>query len=271
MAHLVSQDGSIDMKRYGRVRLWGSVGFLVAVFSAGAWFEAVGMRHFPMWTILTMGLVCASTWAMPDYKEAPHPEDTSPSVRAILHQSVVRWFFVTLFFHVLAHICVYAFFSLYCDSLGYSKTTIGLLWAISVVMEIGWFFTQSRWLPRLSLTAWLVVCGAAGMLRFGLTAGFASTLLALLAAQMLHAITFATHHSVCIALLSHHFPGRLRGRGQALYTVVGYGVPGVLGGVAGGYISTHWGLATVYWMALAISAIATGCAFKVWRLQHPAI
>jgi MFS transporter, PPP family, 3-phenylpropionic acid transporter len=271
MAHLVSHGGAIDMKRYGRVRLWGSVGFLVAVFSAGAWFEAFGMRHFPLWTMVTIGLVCASTWLMPDYKEAPHPKESSTSVLPILQQSAVRWFFITLFFHVLAHIGVYAFFSLYCDALGYSKTTIGLLWAVSVVVEIGWFFTQSRWLPLLSLTAWLVVCGAAAMLRFGLTAGFASTLLVLLAAQMLHAITFATHHSVCIALLSHHFPGRLRGRGQALYTVIGYGFPGVLGGVAGGYISTHWGLGTVYWVSFAMSTVATACAFKVWRLQHPAV
>jgi MFS transporter, PPP family, 3-phenylpropionic acid transporter len=125
--------------------------------------------------------------------------------------------------------------------------------------------------PLLSLTAWLVVCSAAALLRFGVTAGFASTLVALLAAQMLHAITFATHHSVCIALVSHHFPGRLRGRGQALYTVIGYGFPGVLGGVAGGYISTHWGLGSVYWASLAVSAVATGCAIKVWRLQHPAV
>jgi hypothetical protein len=44
MAHLVSQGGAFDTKRYGRVRLWGSLGFLVTVFAAGAWFEAFGMQ-----------------------------------------------------------------------------------------------------------------------------------------------------------------------------------------------------------------------------------
>jgi MFS transporter, PPP family, 3-phenylpropionic acid transporter len=251
------------------VRLWGSLGFLLAVFAAGAWFEAFGMRHFPLWTVLTIALVCVSAWWMPDYKEAPHSKEQRLAVLPILKQRAVRWFFVTLFFHVLGHIGIYAFFSLYCDALGYSKTTIGLLWGWSVVVEIVWFFTQSRWLPRLSLTAWLVVCSAAAMLRFGMTAGFASTLLLLFLAQTLHAVTFATHHTVCIALLSHHFPGRLRGRGQALYTVIGYGFPGVLGGVAGGYLSIHFGLGSVYWAALGISTIATACAFRVWRLRHP--
>ena len=42
------------LERYGRVRLWGSVGFLVTVFLAGAWFEHFGMTHFPAWTALTL-------------------------------------------------------------------------------------------------------------------------------------------------------------------------------------------------------------------------
>ena len=75
--------------------------------------------------------------------------------------------------------------------------------------------------------------------------------------------------TLCIALLSHHFPGRLRGRGQALYTVIAYGFPGVLGGLAGGVLSSKYGLAIVFWSSVAISIIATSGAFKVWRLQHP--
>ena len=121
----------------------------------------------------------------------------------------------------------------------------------------------------LSLTGWLVLCSVAMVLRMGITASSASVLAALLLAQALHAFTFATHHTVCIALLSHHFPGRLRGRGQALYTVIAYGLPGVLGGLAGGVISSKYGLSSVFWLSIATSLIATGCAFKVWRLQHP--
>ena len=82
--------------------------------------------------------------------------------------------------------------------------------------------------------------------------------------------TFAAHHTVCIALLSHHFPGRLRGRGQALYTVVGYGFPGVLGATLGGALSTRYGLASVFWAGLVSGLLATACALRVWRLQHPA-
>lgn len=268
LAHLVSQGGAFDAKRYGRVRLWGSLGFLVTVVSAGWWFQRFGMVHFPAWTLVTLAAVAVSVWLLPDFKETAHFEAEHPNMWPVLRLPAVRWFFAAVFFHVLAHIFIYVFFSLYLDSLGYSKTVIGLLWALSVVIEIGWFFFQGRWLPLLSLTGWLVLAAALMALRMGLTAGLPLVLPLLLLAQALHAITFAAHHTVCIALLSHHFPGRLRGRGQALYTVVGYGLPGVLGGLGGGLLSSALGLGSVFWLAAGCALVAMGCALRLRRLER---
>ena len=268
LAHLVSQGGAFDAKRYGRVRLWGSLGFLVTVVVAGWWFERFGLGHFPAWTLATLIAVVVSVWRLPDHKEAVHHDDDHPAVWPLLQQPAVRWFFAAVFFHVLSHIFIYVFFSLYLDSLGYSKTQIGLLWAASVLIEIGWFFTQGRWLHRLSLTGWLVLASALMALRMGVTAGLPTVWPLLLAAQALHAITFAAHHTVCIALLSHHFPGRLRGRGQALYTVIGYGLPGVLGGLGGGVLSSALGLSAVFWLAGGLAGVATLCAMRLRQLDH---
>jgi PPP family 3-phenylpropionic acid transporter len=134
------------------------------------------------------------------------------------------------------------------------------------MVEIVWFYTQGRWLPRLSLTAWLLLCALLTALRMGITAGWASVWAVLLFAQCLHAFTFAAHHAVCTALLSHHFPGRLRGRGQALYVTLAYGVPGVLGGLAGGVISSSLGLPSVFWACSVCALLASFCAWRVWRL-----
>jgi PPP family 3-phenylpropionic acid transporter len=270
LAHLVSQGGAFDARRYGRVRLWGSLGFLVTVVAAGWWFERFGLGHFPAWTTASLAAVMLSVWLLPDFKEVHHHEEAHPDVWPVLRQPPVRWFFLAVFFHVLSHIFIYVFFSLYLDSLGYSKTVIGLLWALSVVIEIGWFYTQGRWLPRFSLPGWLVLAAGLMALRMALTAGLPLVWPVLLLAQALHAITFAAHHSVCIALLSHHFPGRLRGRGQALYTVVGYGLPGVMGGLGGGLLSSAFGLASVFWLSAVCAAVAMGCALRLrhWT-RHP--
>ncbi|MEZ5703041.1 MAG: MFS transporter [Burkholderiaceae bacterium] len=241
LAHLVSQGGAFDARRYGRVRLWGSLGFLATVVAAGWWFERFGMGHFPLWTAVTLLAVVVSVWCLPDGKEPVHPVEVHPNMGPILRQPAVRWFFAAVFFHVLSHIFIYVFFSLYLDSLGYSKAVIGMLWAVSVVIEIVWFLTQGRWLPRMSLTAWLVLASALMVLRMGITAGLPWVWPLLLLAQALHAITFAAHHSVCIALLLTPFSGAAQGRGQALYTVVGYGLPGVLGGLGGGLLSSAHG------------------------------
>ena len=269
MAHLVSQGGAFDAKRYGRVRLFGSLGFLLTVFAAGAWFEHFGMQDFPGWTFLSLLAVTVSVWLLPDLKEAVSVRENKVAVWPVLQQKAVLWFFSAAFFHVLAHMGVYVFFSLYLDSLGYSKVWIGLLWAVSVIVEIAWFFTQARWLPKLPMTAWMVVSSAAMVLRMLATAEWASVLWILLLAQALHALTFAAHHTACVALLSHHFPGQLRGRGQALYTVIAYGFTGVLGGLVGGWMSDGWGLQSVYWASMGAAMLATWAAFRVWRLQHP--
>ena len=105
------------------------------------------------------------------------------------------------------------------------------------------------------------------VVRMMLTAWAVEWLWALLLAQVLHALTFATQHTACIALLSHHFPGRLRGRGQALYASIGYGVPGVLGALGGGALSDALGLSSVYVASMGAAALACMCAWQCMR-QH---
>jgi MFS transporter, PPP family, 3-phenylpropionic acid transporter len=268
MAHLVAGDWG----RYGKVRLWGSAGFMVTVFAAGAWFERSGMGSFPAWAAVTLAAVLACTWWLPNVKEAPHHAAHAPqgAIAAALAQPVVRWFFASLLFHVMAHFAIYAFFSLYLDSLGYSKATIGALWAVSVIVEIGWFYAQGRLIGRYCMEQWLVICGAATVLRMGMTATMGNWLAALFLAQALHALSFAAHHTACIAMVSKHFPGRLRGRGQALFTVIGYGFGGVLGVLAGGAVVARWDFQAMFGAAAALGLLATACAARIRRVHDQA-
>lgn len=266
MAQLVAGDWG----RYGRVRVWGSAGFMLTVFAAGAWFERWGMGSFPGWTAVTLAAVLVCTLWLPDVKEPASPTEGGmrEPVGPVLRQPAVRWFFASLLFHVMAHFAIYGFLSLYLDSLGYSKATIGLLWAVSVAVEILWFYAQGRLLGRLPMEHWLVVCGIATILRMAITAGLGGWLAALFVAQVLHALTFATHHTACIALVSRHFPGRLRGRGQALFTVIGYGLGGTTGVLAGGAIASRFGFPAMFTVAALLGLAATACAWRVRRLAE---
>ncbi|MFZ9665957.1 MAG: MFS transporter, partial [Limnohabitans sp.] len=265
MSHLVSAGGQFDVRLYGRVRLWGSVGFLVTVIVAGAWFEQRGMQDFPALTWLTLLAVNVSVWCLPHRPEVTQGAEDKPSVLPVLLQAHNLSFFASVFFHVLAHFSIYIFFSLYLDSLGYGKLMIGVLWGVSVVVEILAFYTQSRWLHHFSLTGWLLVCSAVMVVRMLMTAWGAESLLLMLVAQCLHALTFAVHHTACTAWLTRHFPERLRGRGQALYSTIGYGLAGVVGAVGGSTLSGHWGLQGVFWASVPVALLGTWFAWVLRR------
>ena len=227
------------------------------------------MGEFPLWTIATLAAINLSVWQLPNVREEANHAPGQAGFTDVLRQPQTLWFFATLFFHVLSHVAIYTFFSLYLDELGYGKDMIGVLWALSVVVEIVGFFTQSRWLHWLSLPAWLCVSTGVMAVRMGLTAWFGQVLWVLLLAQALHVFTFAIQHTVCIAWLSQHFPGRLRGRGQALYAVIGYGFTGVLGALGGAALSTRFGLQTVFLAAIPIALMGVLSALMLRRNATP--
>jgi MFS transporter, PPP family, 3-phenylpropionic acid transporter len=262
---LQTPDGGIDARRYGRVRVWGSVGFLVAVTSFGALLERFGIGLFPGFVALMNALMLAAALRLPRQAASKAHTEPAPAALPLLKRPAVAWFFASVFFTVLAHTSLYAFFSLYLVQLGYGKTAVGALWAVSVAVEIVFFWTQGRWFALLSAERWLQVVAAVTALRFAITAGAGSWAVALVLAQFTHAITFAAHHAACITLVSRLFPGRLRGRGQALYTTLGYGFSGVLGGVGGGWIIEAAGFAAVFWAACGAAALALACATAARR------
>jgi PPP family 3-phenylpropionic acid transporter len=136
-----------------------------------------------------------------------------------------------------------------------------------VLVEVAWFYFSGRWMHRLSMHGWLLVAALASAVRFAAIAAFGGQLAVLVAAQCLHALTFAAQHSACIAVVSRHFPERQRGRGQALYAVLGYGASGVLGGVAGGALSEALGFASVFWAAAVASLAAALCCRRAMALS----
>ena len=262
LAHLVSPDGPLDMRRYGRVRVWGSVGFISSVTLTGLALQALGIAWYPTLVVALLGALLWAALRLPTLPEPPHPAANSKGALAVLRQPVVAWFFASVFLTVLAHTSLYAFLSLYLDSLGHGKAAVGLIWAVGITIEVFWFWFQGRWLPSQSMHGWLVTAALVTSLRLAAVAAFGGTTWVLVLSQCSHAITFAAQHSACIAVINQHFPGRLRGRGQALYAVLGYGASGVVGGVAGGALSEAYGFPAVFWAGSVAGLLAALCSWR---------
>ena len=266
LARFLQTDTGMDTRRYGRIRVWGSIGFILSVTLAGFLLEAVGIHAFPYVVSATLVLLCVAAARLPSRVDA-HTEaaQDSASVVSVLRQPRVAWFFATIFFTVLGHTALYTFLSLYLDDLGYGNSVVGLVWAVSVSAEIAFFWVGARWSGRILPVRWLWWAAVLGVLRFGSIAAFGHWIVVLVAAQLLHAVTFAAQHAACTAQLGAFFPGRLRGRGQALYAVLGYGLSGVIGGLGGGLLTEHFGFAAVFWAATASAVVAVGCASQLQR------
>ena len=255
-----------DLTHYGRVRLWGSVGFILTVTLAGPLLDWYGIRFMPWIALALLVLVLVSSMRM---AETPHGEllQVVPSVLAQLKRREVAAFFASTFLMIAAHASLYVFYSLYLAEIGYSNTVIGLMWSLGVIMEIAFFFYQAPIFKRFGVQRLMIASLLIAVARFLMIGLGAQSLVLLLVAQVLHAATFGVHHSASVATLQRWFSGPLQARGQALFTSISYGLGGTLGGlVLSGFWDT-FGPQTVYLVAAMFALGGAGAAAMSYRWQ----
>lgn len=258
-----------DLTHYGRLRLWGSVGFILAVLLAGPFLDRYGIRLMPWIALGLLVLMLVASLRMHE-DTAAHGARPAPSVAALLRRKEVIAFFASTFLMIAAHASLYVFYSLYLAQIGYSNTVIGFMWSLGVAMEIVFFFYQAPLFRRFGVRALMLASLLLAALRFLLIGFGADSLLLLVLAQVLHAASFGAHHSASIVTLQRWFDGPLQARGQALFTSISYGLGGTLGGLVMSLFWDSFGGAAVYLAAAAFAlagAAAAGCSYR-WQLQH---
>ncbi|QWD91800.1 MFS transporter [Polynucleobacter sp. MWH-Braz-FAM2G] len=231
--HALYKDNSFD-KRYGRLRLWGSIGFIAMVLLAGELFQRKTIELYPIVGTVVLGLLALITFSLREPK-MERRKMIKGELLVVLFNPDVRWFLVSGFFMIFAHASLYVFYSLYLAGLGYDKFQIGLFWALGVFAEVVFFYFQSKVMSRLDAEVILQATFGIGVIRFVLIA-FMPITSVLIVAQLMHAGTFAAHHSAANKLLQRWFTGPVQARGQALMATVSYGLGGTLGGLVAGWI-----------------------------------
>jgi PPP family 3-phenylpropionic acid transporter len=260
--HALFKDNSFD-KRYGRLRLWGSIGFIAMVLVAGELFQRKGIELYPIVGMIVLSLLALITFLLHEPK-MERRKMVKGELLVVLFNPDVRWFLLSGFFMIFAHAALYVFYSLYLSNLGYNKFQIGLFWALGVFAEVIFFYFQSKVLSRLDAEVVLQASFGVGVVRFALIALYPLTPV-LIFAQILHAGTFAAHHSAATKLLQRWFTGPLQARGQALMATISYGLGGTLGGLCAGWIWDAFQPRDVFVM----SALACGLAGMAIQKLRP--
>ncbi len=239
--------------RYSRIRLWGSVGFIGTVVVVGPLLDRYQTVVLPGILIGLFAAIWLFSLFVPE-RLADHRHLPAVSLRRTLRSPPVVALIVACSLLQASHGPYYGFFTLYLEDHGYSRPVIGQLWALGVIAEIVVFLLMHRWLPRVGARALLLISMALAGVRWWLIGAFVDSPLLLLIAQLLHAATFGTYHASAIDLVRRFFPGRLQGRGQALYSSMSFGVGGAVGSLYAGYFWEGFAPAWAFYAA-ALAAV----------------
>lgn len=232
---LVATQG--DPGAYGRIRLWGSIGFIGGVALVGPLLDSLGTATLPIWMGLALLLLTVIVWPA----SAPAPVSSVPEVvtrlRDRLREVRVVAFFVANFLMIFAHASYYVLYSLFLEQHGYSKASIGAFWTIGVVAEVVLFRWQQVLFVRFAAMSLLAFSIGLAAIRFTMIGSSDGSLWILLSAQLLHAFTFGLHHSAVMKVLHQWFGAKQQAQAQALYVTLAYGLGGALGGL---FVSALW-------------------------------
>jgi PPP family 3-phenylpropionic acid transporter len=244
-----------ETHRYSGIRLWGSVGFILAVVALGPVLGRFGIGYLPYILALVFLLIWISSLVVPESAAGHLPLDQE-RLRDVLKRPVVLSLLAVCFLVQASHGPYYAFFTLYLEDYGYSTALIGQLWALGVLAEIGVFLLMPVLLPRFGARRLLLMAVALTILRWLLIAGFAANPAVILFAQTLHAASFGLYHAVAIFLVHRLFTGAHQGRGQALYSSISFGAGGAAGSLISGYLWSGIGPQAMYLLSAAVSLAA---------------
>jgi len=249
-----------EPQRYSRVRLWGSVGFIIAVLGVGSWLDSHPINLLPSIVVCLLTGICLVTLIVPDARPQHHEHDSVGIFKIIKQPTVIAFLTVGMLLQI-AHAPYYVFYSVYLKSYHYSATLTGSLWALGVIAEILLFIFMKQIMAFCSLRAILLSSILLAMSRWLIISWCADQLSLLIIAQLLHAASFGATHIATIHLVHRYFGQQHQGKGQALYSSLSMGLGGMLGSFYSGYFWEQIGGQIIYSIGAAICVFAFFIAF----------
>ena len=208
--------------QYGRVRLWGSVSFILATLAGGKALEWLPESAI-FWVLLaSFAVIFAAAFFLPDTRVEGAPIRLGALSRLFASPVFLLFLLVSALLQS-SHQAVYIFGTLHWRAIGIESSTIGALWAVGVVAEVALFAFGTRLLTRLGPGRMMLLAAIAGLVRWPILAT-ATTLPVLFAAQILHALTFGATHLAAMAFIAQAIPHRLSATAQSLHGTVALGL-----------------------------------------------
>jgi PPP family 3-phenylpropionic acid transporter len=235
---------------YGRLRLFGSVGFIVTAVLAGQLLSHESLHLFPLLLAAILILLAVCCWP---FERSAHPASTGADADRRIDWQV--WaLLVVLTLHQVAHGPYYAFFSIHLEESGYSHSSIAFMWSLGVIVETAAFAGGGLLQGRLGLRRMLRLALLLTPLRWLLLAAPLSLPLLVLV-QSGHAVTFAMAHLAGVQLVQRLVRPGSRRLAQSLYSGLSFGLGMVVGTASAGLCYSRCGGSTSFALAGLLSVL----------------
>jgi PPP family 3-phenylpropionic acid transporter len=245
-------------KIYARIRLWGSIGFVIVAMLSGELIERYSAEAFSYIGIVILAGLFISTLLNKQPRIAKKSSVDNVSIRAkVFNRNFLLFFFAGLMLQ-MSFGPYYVFFALYLKNLAYSGFLIGIFIAIGVVAEIGVFVFAAIFFKSFSLKTLISMSILLTAFRWFIVGHFANSDMALAFSQLIHALSFGLYHSASISFIQQHFNANQQSRGQAIYIGGVYGVGGAIGAYVAGLLWQEGIGAVITFDFAAITALIGG-------------
>lgn len=241
-------------EEYGRLRVWGSVGFIFSTLLVSHISDLRG----PMW-ILYGYLACsvASLLSISRLRaDAPAPVGVRLADAGRILKS--PWFWV-LFAAVVPHwACQMAygtFFNIHLDRLGHPRAVAGWMWTLGTLSELGILYYGDRLVARFGVHRLLAASFGISAVRWAVMATTAS-LPWIAACQLTHSFSFGVFYMASIHHVERNAPPELRATAQSLYAALILALGGTLGINAAGRWVEHASTSSLFAVLALVNAAA---------------
>lgn len=244
-----------ERERFGRLRVFGSLGYIAAALAVGFALEAVGAGVVLLGG--TFALLAAAAVAA-----GPLPEPTLQGARLkeawadLVRNQALCWFLAASLLVRVSSGTHITFFTLYLRELGIGEGLAGVAWAVGVAAEVAVMLAWPFLVRRFSLRLLLALGFGATAVRWVAVTLTASPAL-LVAIQSLHGLTFGVTYLASVHLMDSEVPPALRASGQALYAAVAFGLAGLLGNGLAGLLAERLALATLFRLSGLVALLGT--------------
>jgi len=251
-----------EMADYGRLRVFGSIGFIIASLAGGIWLVDENIGIFPYLIALLMMLLALAARGFPRLQRVDLQEGGRTPFSRTFYLLLAAAFIMQM-----SHGAYYGFFSLYLADAGFSGWQIGLYWVIGVLAEIVLMWRWSRGVQRFSPALMFSICLSLAALRW-LGTGLTTHMVLLIGLQLLHAASFAAFHLSAIAWVKRIAPDDRHGAAQGLFSAAGFGLGSTIGIMGCGVIVASMGYAMAFYICAGIALLGLPLAVMLPKRSH---